>query len=488
MRLCLLLLILFSALPSFSQMPQLQAAVDALEKDPAMQSGLWSLSVRDAKSGKLLLGKDAEKCLVTASSMKAITSATALAVLGADYQFETVLEYEGKINEQGVLEGNLIIRGGGDPTLGSDRFGQAYEMEDILNTWTGVIKALGIKRIQGKVMGDATYFSSQLTPGNWNWEDMGNYYGAGASGLNVFENLYTLYMKPGSRTGSPAEIIRTYPAIDGLTFLNELSTGAPGSGDNAYIYGAPYTYERYVRGTIPAGPPLFKIKGSIPEPDMLCAKLLLEALANCDILVESGPGSMRRELLSKSYKPSQRTTIHTHRSPALSEILTPLNQQSINLYAECLLKAIGKKLKDEGSTAAGVEALLKYWEGKGITGKWQYIRDGSGLSANNAMSTSFMTQVLASSWQSANGEILKKSFPLAGRSGSLSGMLKGTAAEGRLYAKSGYISGVRAYTGYVTTSDGRELCFAMLANQYACGAGEMRVKFERIMAKIASGK
>lgn len=488
MRLFLCFALLFSVISSFSQMPQLQEAVKALEKDQAMQSAVWSLSVRDAKSGKLLVGKDAEKCLVTASCMKAVTSATALAVLGPDFQFETVLEYDGKINEAGVLEGNLYIRGTGDPTLGSDRFGKAFEMEDILNTWTGVVKALGIRRIQGKIIGDATHFSTQLTPGNWNWEDMGNYYGAGASGLNVFENLYTLYMKPGAREGSAAQIMRTYPAIEGLTFVNELTTGAPGSGDNAYIYGAPYTYERYVRGTIPAGPPTFKIKGSIPEPDLLCAKLLLDALSNCEITIDADYSNIRQEMRLGTFSNSKRIPIHKHLSPTLSEILTPLNQKSINLYAECLLKAIGKKLKQEGSTAAGVEALLKYWEGQGLTSKWQYIRDGSGLSANNAMSTSFMTEVLARSWQTANGEILKKSFPLAGRSGSLSGMLKGTAAEGRLYAKSGYISGVRSYTGYVTTADGRELCFAMIANQYACGAGAMREKFEKIMARIASGK
>lgn len=484
MRLFLFFMLLISTLSSMSQMPQLQAAVDALEKDPDMKSAVWSLSVRDAKTGKLLLGHQAEKCLVTASSMKAITSATALAILGPDFQFQTTLEYDGKINESGTLEGNLYIRGTGDPTFGSDRFGKEYEMEDILQTWTAVIKALGIKKIQGKIIGDATYFSTQLTPGNWNWEDMGNYYGAGASGLNVFENLYTLYMKPGPRTGTAVQIIRTYPLIEGLTFVNELSTGAPGSGDNAYIYGAPYTYERYVRGTIPAGPSSFQIKGSIPEPDLLCAKLLQDALTNCDIPVTQGHDNLRKQVPSQV----KRTTAHTHLSPPLSEILVPLNQKSINLYAEALLKAIGKKVNKEGSTGEGVDALLKHWEAKGISSKWQYIRDGSGLSANNAMSTSFMTQVLASSWQSAVGSTLKESFPLAGRSGSLQGMLKGTAAEGRLYAKSGYISGVRAYTGYVTTPDGRELCFAMIANQYACGAGAMRRKFEKIMARIAVGK
>lgn len=484
MRLSLFSLLILFMFSSYAQMPLLKQAVEALEKDPTMQQASWSVTVRDAKTGKLLYGKNSEKCLVTASSMKAITSATALAVLGADFQFETILEYDGKINSEGVLEGNLYIRGTGDPTLGSDRFGKAYEMEDILNTWTEVIKALGIKKIDGVIFADATHFSTQLTPGNWNWEDMGNYYGAGASGLNVYENLYTLYMKPGPREGSDVKIVRTYPEIDKLLFFNELSTGAPGSGDNAYIYGAPYTYDRYVRGTIPAGPSSFKIKGSIPEPDLLCAKLLQEALINCEIYAEKGSNTLRNLIMQDR----PRTVIHTHRSPKLSEILIPLNQKSINLYAECLLKAVGKKLNDEGSTAEGVEALLDYWKKQGLTTKWQYIRDGSGLSPNNAMSTSFMTQVLAESWQSPVGSVLKKSFPLAGRSGSLKGMMKGTVAEGRLYAKSGYISGVRSYTGYVTTPDGRELCFAMIANQYACGAGTMRRKFEKIMVKVAAGK
>jgi D-alanyl-D-alanine carboxypeptidase/D-alanyl-D-alanine-endopeptidase (penicillin-binding protein 4) len=482
MRTALFLLLLSTPFMAFSQLIRLEQAVEELNKDSGMRSAVWSICVRDAKSGELLLGKDEEKSLVTASTMKAVTSATALAILGPDYRFQTYLEHDGEIKEDGVLEGNLYLRGTGDPTLGSDRFGEEFEVEKVLSEWTKKLQEAGIKRIDGKVMADASYFSSQLTPGNWNWEDMGNYYGAGASGLNVYENFYTLYLKPGARQGAPATVVRTFPRIPGLQFNSELRTGAPGSGDNAWIYGSPYTLQRYLRGTIPLGPPIFKIKGSIPDPGFLLAYELVEALTSCDIFCQ-GYAALHQAGARKGRK-----RLHTHYSPPLREILTPLNQKSINLYAECLLKAMGKKAGKEGSTAEGVEVLLEHWEAKGIETKGLYVRDGSGLSANNAVSTSFMTEVLAKAFQEPYGEVLKKSFPLAGRSGSLKGMLRGTAAEGRLYAKSGYLSGVRGYAGYVTTADGRELTFAMLANQYACSAGQMRRKFERLMALVAAGK
>lgn len=478
----------FLPLQFFAQVPAIQSAINALDKDPAMQSANWGISVIDLQTGELIASHQSKRSLSTASTMKAITSGTALLMLGPDYQFETYLEYTGTLTSDSVLQGDLYIRGTGDPTLGSDRLDESYGIEKLLAKWGEAVKAAGIKRIEGLVIGDATAFSTQMTPGNWGWEDMGNYYGAGASGLCFHENYYTLFLKPGTRAGYSTKVIRTYPAMDDIRFVNELTTGAPGSGDQAYIYGSPYTYLRYLRGSIPAGLPSFAIKGSIPEPAYLCASMLVDHLATCSIKVTEGASTVRREKLAYPQSKQKRTLIHTHLSPKLSEIVVPLNMKSINLYAECLLNAIAQFKGKKGSTQEGVAVVEAFWKEKGIDTQGMYMRDGSGLSPNNAVSTFQMAQILNVIAKSDHYAAFEQSLPLAGRSGSLKGMLKGTAAEGRLRAKSGFISGTRAYAGYVNTQAGTHLAFSMMANNFSCGPGAMRRKFERIMARLGAGK
>ena len=479
---------LFFCLPIYSQVPAIQAAIDALDKDPHMQSANWGIAVIDLNTGKMVASHRPDRSLATASTMKAITSGTALLMLGPDYQFETYLEYTGNLTEDSILQGDLYIRGSGDPTLGSDRFDESFGIEKLMAKWGDAVQAAGIKRIEGLVIGDATAFSSQMTPGNWGWEDMGNYYGAGASGLCFHENYYTLFLKPGPRAGNTTKVIRTYPAMDDIRFVNELTTGAVGSGDQAYIYGAPYTYLRYLRGSIPAGKSSFSIKGSIPEPAYVCASFLADHLSSCGIKVTDGASTVRRESLAYPVSKTKRTLIHTHLSPKLSEIIIPLNMKSINLYAECLLNAMGRFKGKAGNTKEGVAAVEAYWKQKGLTLRGMYMRDGSGLSPNNAVSTAQMARMLTEISKSTHADIFEQSLPLAGQSGSLKGMLKGTAAERRLRAKSGFISGTRSYAGYVNTQAGSHLAFAMIANNFSCGPGEMRRKFERIMAKLGAGR
>ncbi|MEO1449797.1 MAG: D-alanyl-D-alanine carboxypeptidase/D-alanyl-D-alanine-endopeptidase, partial [Bacteroidota bacterium] len=288
--------------------------------------------------------------------------------------------------------------------------------------------------------------------------------------------------------GRRANLRRTEPEQPDLTFHNEVRAGAVGSGDNAYIFGVPHTFQRYVRGTIPPNRKLFSIKGSMGDPALTAARLLTEALQTCGIEVNgsaiSGHGAeqMGVNLINTG------TRFHTHRSPVLSEIVHETNMESVNLYAEALAVHVAKALKQpfRGGEAAG--AVVRHWRNKGVKTSGMYVRDGSGLSPNNVMSPAQMTAILAAARKGSAYKAFEASLPLAGRSGSLRKMLKGTVAEGRLRAKSGYISGVRAYTGYVRTPEGRELCFAMMANHHGGGSGAMRRRFEELMAKIAEGK
>lgn len=465
---------------------RLSQAIERLAKDPAMRSASWGVAVVDVRTGQLLASHDPHRSLTTASTMKAITTATALEVLGPDFRFETVLAYDGEIKDS-VLNGNLYLIGDGDPTLGSDRLGEAYSLESVLAAWVAAIKQAGISRVAGAVVGDASLFSTQMTPAKWPWEDMGNYYGAGSAGLNIHENYYRLDFRS-KRPGTRTDVLRTVPAMDNLTFVNEVLAGPSGSGDNAYIYGAPYTPLRYLRGTIPPNRSSFSIKGSVSDPPLTAATWLREELLNCGISVYGEPITQRQLWATGEIPMMERTALHTLRSAPLSEIVEATNMRSINLYAEALAKRLAVKLDREGSTVDAVEAIEAHWRKRGVDLRGITLRDGSGLSPGNGVSALQMAHILAKAAQGSGKEALYASLPVAGRSGTLSGMLKGTAAEGILRAKSGFISGVRAYTGYVDIKEGQRVAFAMIANHYNCSAGAMRSKLEVLMAALADGR
>ncbi|MEM9983790.1 MAG: D-alanyl-D-alanine carboxypeptidase/D-alanyl-D-alanine-endopeptidase, partial [Bacteroidota bacterium] len=447
--------------------------------DPDLRSASWGVVVIDAKTGQVIAQHDPHRGLTTASTMKAMTTATALAVLGPDFQFQTFLSFDGRI-EDSILRGNLYLQGDGDPTLGSDRLREQDEIKTLLAQWVKAVQEAGIKRIEGAVIGDDRIFSSQITPAKWPWEDMGNYYGAGAAGLNIYENQYRLDFQSG-RSGTLTRVLRTEPSMDDLRFVNEVIAGPAGSGDNAYIYGAPFTYVRYLRGSIPPNRSSFSIKGSMADPAMTSARWLHEELVSCGISIRGNYTTTRVLWAEDELSHSNRTRIHRHASAPLSEIVKATNEKSINLYAEALAKRLAVAKGKPGSTEAAMEYMEKYWQSHGVDTRGMYLRDGSGLSPHNSVSAMQMALMLKQVYQSGYRSAFVNSLPIAGRSGTLKSMLRGTAAEGRIQAKSGYISGVRCYVGYLDANGSNPRIFAMLANNYDCGAGEMRRKWERLM-------
>ena len=492
MKSLLLILTLFFSTSHFffaqsGSMPSLDAAIKSLDADSDMRPANWSICVIDVNSGKMVSGINVHKNVVTASTMKSLTTATALAILGSDFRFKTLLQYDGKIAEGGILMGNVYIKGDGDPALGSTRFGEKYTSEAILAAWTKAIQAAGITAINGKVIGDASVFSSQMTPGEWPWEDMGNYYGAGASGLNFNENMYRLDLEPGKTVGSSTKVIRTDPPQE-INFVNELTTGKVGSGDNAYIYGSPYNSIRHIRGTIPAGKSVFSIKGSIPDPSLYAAQWLTEELNKCGVMVSEKATTVRIEKQAGRAVSTSRKTILIHSSPTVADIVYHTNMRSVNLFAEALAYRLSVKAGKDGSAADAVEVMESYWKNQGVNTRGMRIKDGSGLSPNNSLSTYQLASILRKASLASYGDDFVESLPLAGKSGSLKSMLRGTTAEGRLRAKSGFISGVRGYAGIVDTANGKKLAFAMISNHYSCSAGAMRRKFETLMVRLAAGK
>ena len=456
-----------------------------LKGDKSLTHASWSVAALNTETGKLFTHYDHQRSLIPASTMKLFTTSTALEILGSEFKFETQLKYSGYIDSNGVLQGNLYIIGSGDPTFGSWRFGKSYEMETIFNEWLTKIKNNGIKKINGSVISDACIFEERVVPPTWLWGDIGNYYGSGVCGINCHENLYNIYFKPGNIIGDTAQVIRTEPAIPGMKFVNYVTTYKRGSGDNVYIYGGPYRQQRILRGTVPIGPAEFKVKGSMPDPPLFCALSLKKFLETKGIIITKHANTARELKIKGQYKKVGTKTLAKHFSPKLKDIVKKTNIKSINIFAESLFKTIGLNIKGEGSYEKAKEAMEEFWENKGVDLSGFDMNDGSGLSRSNCVTTYQLVNMLLKAKEFSTFEHFYTSLPLAGESGSIRNLFNGHFAQNNLRAKSGYMSGVRSYAGYVTNKEGHLVAFATIVNNYESTPYQMKRKLEKLMMAIA---
>ena len=458
----------------------IKVAAQQLANDPVIRNGRMAICVIDVSTGQVLAATDEHTMVAPASAQKLLTTATALIKLGPGYRYRTSLEYSGHIDTGGNLNGSLYLHGYGDPTLGSPLLEGIPKSGNVLSTLAVAVQRAGIRNIKGQIIGDASAFESNACVRTWQWEDMGNYYAAGIWGLNWHENLHYLNFQQQPTPGQRPLLESLEPDIPGLRFTNELRSGARNSGDNAYIFGAPYQFDRYIRGTIPAGNGIFTIKGSIPNPPLLAAQLLEQRLASIGIAA-AGSGS----LIGVAPTP-ERTIIHQFSSPPLSKIVERANMKSVNLYCESMLKTMAYHEKGLGSTKGGIDVIYAFWKNKGLPVKELHLEDGSGLSEANRMTANFMARMLAQMAKEDRTafDAFYASIPVAGRSGSMKNRLRGTAAEGRVRAKSGTLENVRALAGYVERSDGKRLAYALIANDYNCSGGQMRQKLERFLVHL----
>ncbi len=479
-RLWLIGLLVFTFVKTTAQ-SKLKTAIQKFIKEESLTPASVGICLLDVKTGKVVAQHDSKKSLSPASSLKLVTTATALALLGENYRFKTVLQYDGTINN-GVLDGNIYLKGYGDPTLGSDKMEGVLLLDELLNRLTEAIKKEGITSINGLVVGDASYFSTEVAAPSWQWNDLGNYYAAGAFGLNIHENLYYLAFLQNQSLGAKPKIHKIEPVVPNMLMINEVQNAASDSGDNAYIYGAPYSFTRFVRGTIPVGSSTFTIKGAIPDPPLMAAQLLNKRLRAKGI-ESRGLSSTQLELNREGRQLSKsRKTIDTIESPTLGEIVKRTNLESINLYVETMLRAIGKKRFEEGSPEKGLDAIYEYWREKGMPLEGFFMEDGSGLSPRTAVSTFHLAKLLQI--VAKNKTIypaFEASLPVGGKTGTLKRMFRGTIGEGRVLAKTGSMERIRSYTGYIKKKNGQQLSFSIIVNNYTGPTWTLVRKIEKLL-------
>ncbi|MBE8719929.1 D-alanyl-D-alanine carboxypeptidase/D-alanyl-D-alanine endopeptidase [Sphingobacterium pedocola] len=421
-----------------------------------LKNGIASLYVVDAKNGNVVFEKNSQIGLPTASTLKVITSITVLDILGPEYRYQTTLYYTGEIDSLGVLQGDIVIQGSGDPTLGSDRFPEQRE-EQLLTKWSQTIKNAGILQINGRVIGDDRLYLGNDIPGGWIWTDIGNYYGAGISALNWRENKMGVNFSV-SAIGQPTPISNMTHDISYLSIVNQVTTGAKGSGDNVYAYSAPYSEKIYLRGSY--GQDLKKtIEISVPDPAYDAAHQLHQRISAEGIIVSGNPTTGQRLVEQDSVFPSKTKDLDIHSSPRLIDMVYWFNQKSINLYGEALLKSIGYFTGNKTTTSGGAMYLKKYWNQKlQIQEQELDVKDGSGLSPQNHVTAAAMTQIMYYAISRPWYTDFVKALP----------------TYNQMTMKSGTIGGTLGYTGYHTAKDGKAYAFTLLVYNYNGTASKMR--------------
>lgn len=458
----------------------IQRKIDSLVNSPFLENGFLGLSIKSVNSDKNIIEFNPKKSLQPASTMKLISTATALITLGKDFKYSTILEYSGQFKDS-VLVGNIIIRGSGDPSLGSWRFKNQPDYKQLMDRWTKKIKNLGIKEIRGRIFGDGSFFDENVLPNSWIWGDMGNYYGAGSYGLNMNENLYWVSFKPANYMES-ALLVKTSPDLPYYQKINRVLTDKAGTGDQVNIYSTPYQDVLVLQGFVPAGND-FSVKGSIPDPALFSAYFLQKKLLENGIIVSETPLSYLEANKRNIYyqKPLQTIQIDTLNSPPLADLVRECNFQSINLYAETFLKMPSVSMKLGSSTENAVKGLNQIWQTKNVKLEGLKMKDGSGLSPSNGITPNNMTDVLKAMYLEKSFGAFYESIPIVGVSGTVSKLGKSSKAVGNVRAKSGSIDGVRAYAGYFTARNGEMMCFSMMLNKYNSDFGSATRELEKLM-------
>lgn len=430
---------------------KLYKAIKNLEADSQMKSAILGFYVTGV-NGEIICAENSAFGLAAASCQKVITSVASFELLGIDYRYKTEFGYSGKVNN-GTLNGNIYITGNGDPTLGSWRFNDTKE-QVVLDKLISALKNADIKQINGNFIFSDKRWESQTIPGGWVWDDIGNYYGAGATALNWRENQYDLILQPGKKAGDKVNVVATKPTLFGVNLINELMTGEPKSGDNGYIYLPPYSKNGYVRGTVPAGKNTFTISGSVPNPAMQLRGVFIDELQRQGITVNLSDSNDNLQTLAHT------VNLLTLYSPPLDSINYWFLKRSINLYGEALLKTLGFGKKKQGSTEAGLNVLKSFWAANGIDSISINIIDGSGLSPGNRVTPEALVKVM----QYAQTRPWFSSFYNA------------LPEINGIKMKSGSIGGARSFTGYAA-----DYTFAIVIDNYNGSSVEIVRKMYRLL-------
>jgi D-alanyl-D-alanine carboxypeptidase/D-alanyl-D-alanine-endopeptidase (penicillin-binding protein 4) len=446
-----------------------EALLKEWSADSGLQGATITFCVMDASTGKLISAVNESLSVIPASTLKIFTTGCALKILGKEFRYETAIAYSGTFDiKSGIVSGDLLVIGSGDPTLQSEHFIQGSTCE----AWAEELYRKGVREIKGDIAGHAGKWQ-RVIPDHWIWGDVDNYFGAVPCGLNYRDNKYEVTFSSGAE-GSEARVIVYKPKYQNQNITLTTSVVCAGDEDKASFYGDPFLFSHTIRGSIPASRGKFSIEGALPDPALLCAEELLVALKKKGIKCH-GKTKSSFQTTTGSYQ-----VLFTHKSVTLDKIVQHTNKRSDNLYCESLLLTLG-----EGNREKGLETVRKFWREQGLNETALFMADGSGLSRASTCTSKLLCDALVKIYNDPSvSAAFDASLPRAGKEGSMGNVGRGTEIENNLRAKTGYIQRVRAYAGYVKTREGNDLAFSIVFNQFNCSPSEARKKMEKFMVML----
>ncbi len=457
---------------------KLDSVFNEFRKDKSLQFATISFLVKDLVSDTTYLAYNDSVSIVTASTVKLFSTASAIEILGKDYRPKTNFYVDKFPDTSGVVYGNLYVRGSADISFASQYFSPNDSLDKHVVKVADTLYKLGVRVIRGNLIGDGSAFGYQGAPDGWAWEDLGNYYGAFPSGLSIYDNVLKFQFYVGAPRTKPI-LLSTFPVVPNLSLRNTLFS-ANGVGDNSWIYGGPYSYERSIRGSLGAYNKSFTVKGSLPDPEMQFLQAIKDAFEKKGIILEGDLVGVRQLSDSSKLNYNSKKIVYSRPGATVKEIAYWTNLKSINVFAETLNSWIGYEKTGLGTTENGVKSIQDYWKGKIYTDGLN-LTDGSGLSRSNSVSARNFCSLLKYMYFSKNQEAFLSTLPVSGQSGTLTYFCKGQCSEGKIQAKSGTMKRVKSYAGYVSTTSGKKLAFALIVNNYNCSNNAIMKKMESLM-------
>ena len=452
--------------------------IDAFLAQPRFAHAGWGVDVVSLDSGETLYAHEADKLFVPASNAKLYTAALALGVLGADARFGTAL-YATAAPQGGTLSGDLILRGGGDPSLGD-------ASPDWAARFASALSAQGVRRVRGDLIADDSYFSGPSFGDGWEVGDLQAWFGAAASALSVQGNVLRVRV---ARQGASCCAVSIDPPFGAAGVRIENLTGASDAaqagGDTLGLYRPPGSATLYASGSLPAGVNSHVYTLSAPDPAALAGAMLRDAMQRAGIALDGSVRALHWPQRDTALTQPGTQRIASIDSPPVSEMLMHMLKHSDNLYAQVLLQQAGVRLAQTGVCAdrdpapltsaewglCGMRAMLAR---AGIPDGAALFADGAGLSRKDLVAPLATTRLLAWVARQPFASIFRDALPVAGVDGTLRNRMRDTPVANNLQAKTGTLTHSSALSGYVTDTAGRHLVFSLMLDRYerpADGAG-----------------
>jgi D-alanyl-D-alanine carboxypeptidase/D-alanyl-D-alanine-endopeptidase (penicillin-binding protein 4) len=471
----------------------LERRLATLLDEPPFNRATWNVYVQDGR-GRVLFNRNGDRFSVPASNTKLVVAATAAVLLPADYRVRTSLYVNGAVVD-GVLQGDLILYGRGDPTWSERCFGiDTLAAGACDSTWTAVdaiadsVRARGIRRVTGRIVGDGSYFEPQLVHWNWGSFDLNWWYAAPVSGLGFHDNSVDFRITPGTGVDQPPTITWN-PALHLFAFENRARTGPADSGstigDN--FFRRPGTLDIWAEGTAALGRAPWIESFALPDPNLYAARALAASLQKKGVSIEGGAASTTDSMAYRAVRLA--TPLAEYLGRPLPDMIFPILNTSQNWFAEMLLKILGREIGGAGSWERGLEVEKRFLiDSVKIDSTAFALDDGSGLSAGNLVTPHAFVQLLDYMYRHPKRAPFIAALPHAQQPGSLLKRFAGTPLEGRVLAKTGSIYRVNTLSGYIERADGRQFMFSIQANGHSVPGRQMLAQIDSVVVEIGKTK